>query len=59
MLKRGYQGTFHHFSPQHTSRYVSEFSGRHKLREADTIDQMTAMVLGMNGKRLRYQDLVA
>ena len=58
MLKRGYQGTFHHFSEKHTDRYVTEFAGRHNDRDADTLDQMTAIVRGMAGKRLRYEDLV-
>ena len=29
------------------------------VRTADTIDQMIAMVRGMDGKRLRYRDLVS
>ena len=58
MLKRAHKGTFHHFSPKHTQRYVTEFSGRHNIREGDTIDQMGALVKGMVGKRLRYRDLV-
>ena len=58
MLKRGYCGTFHHFSEKHTDRYVNEFAGRHNDRNADTLDQMTAIVRGMAGKRLRYEDLV-
>ena len=40
MLKRGYQGTYHKMSPKHLERYINEFSGRHNVREADTIDQM-------------------
>ena len=59
MLKRGYVGTYHRMSPKHLHRYVGEFSGRHNVRTADTIDQMVAMVRGMDGKRLRYQDLIA
>ena len=59
MLKRGYVGTYHKMSPKHLHRYVDEFSGRHNIRKADTIDQMAAMVRGMDGKRLRYQDLVS
>lgn len=58
-LKRGYNGTYHHFSPKHLQRYVNEFAGRHNDRPLDTEDQMTAMVRGMDGKRLRYADLVA
>ena len=59
MLKRGYHGTYHHMSPKHLDRYVSEFAGRHNDRESDTIDQMTNMAQGMVGKRLRYKDLIA
>lgn len=59
MMKRGYQGTYHKMSPKHLDRYVSEFSGRHNVRDADTIDQMTGVVSGMAGKRLRYADLIA
>ena len=28
------------------------------MREHDTIDQMGAVVLGMDGKRLRYDELI-
>ena len=59
MLKRGYYGTYHRMSPKHLHRYVMEFSGRHNIRTEDTIDQITDMVRGMDGKRLRYQDLIA
>ena len=59
MLKRGYVGTYHRMSPKHLHRYVDEFAGRHNVRTADTIDQMVAMVRGMDGKRLRYKDLIA
>ena len=58
MLKRGYQGTFHHFSEKHCDRYVTEFAGRHNDREADTLDQMIHIAAGMAGKRLRYSELV-
>lgn len=58
MLKRGYQGTYHHMSEKHLDRYVSEFTGRHNDRKADTIDQMKAMAHSMDGKRLRYRDLI-
>ena len=59
MLKRGYHGTFHHFSAKHIDRYVSEFSGRHNVRESDTVDQMRNIVAGMVGKRLMYRDLIS
>ena len=59
MLKRGYIGTFHKMSPKHLDKYVTEFSERHNVRDADTIAQMESVVVGMNGKRLRYADLTA
>ena len=58
MLKRGYYGTYHWMSRKHLQRYVNEFSGRHNLRPLDTIEQMRTTVAGMEGKRLRYCDLV-
>ena len=59
MLKRGYQGTYHHMSPKHLVRYVDEFSGRHNIREDDTEEQMAHVAKRMVGRRLKYQDLVA
>ena len=59
MLKRGYYGTYHQWSPKHLSRYVDEFAGRHNARPLDTTDQMRAIVRGLVGKRLRYDELVA
>ena len=57
MLKRGYQGTFHHFSAKHLQRYVTEFACRHNDRDSDTIVMMTHLVAGMVGKRLTYKAL--
>ena len=59
LFKRGYHGTFHHVSPKHLDRYIGEFEGRHNVRPLDTADQMRAMLRGMEGKRLRYADLIA
>lgn len=58
-IRRGYHGTYHHFSEKHLDRYIAEFAGRHNNRAADTLDQMAATVAGMIGKRLRYADLIA
>ena len=58
ILKRGYYGTFREFSSKHLDRYVQEFSGHHNLREQDTIDMLGAVVLGMDGKRLKYDELI-
>ncbi len=59
VLKRAYHGTYHHLSKKHLNRYVTQFAGKHNLRDHDTIDQMAMVVQGMVGKRLRYKDLVA
>lgn len=54
-FKRGYYGTYHRMSPKHLHQYLTEFTGRHNVREQDTIDQMLAIV----GKRLLCRELVA
>ena len=59
ILKRGYKGTYHQMSPKHIARYVIEFAGRHNVRDFDTLAQMTMLAKGLDGKRLRYDDLVA
>ena len=59
MLKRAHKGTFHKLSPKHLDRYVQEFAGRHNIREQDTINQLESISKGMNGKRLRYRQLIA
>ena len=56
MLKRAHKGTFHKISPKHLDRYVTEFAGRHNIRNADTIDQMRHIVVGMGNKRLMYKE---
>ena len=58
-MKRAHKGTFHKLSPKHLDRYVQEFAGRHNLRERDTIDIMGEFVNGMDGKRLKYTQLIA
>ena len=57
VLKRGYMGTYHWMSGKHLPLYVSEFSGRHNDRPADTVVQIRRIIAGMTGKRLRYRDL--
>ena len=58
MLKRGYNGVFHHFSEKHLLRYADEFEGRRNLRPLTTIDKITTMNRGNEGNRLPYQTLV-
>ena len=45
-------------SVKHLGRYVDEFAGRHNQRHADTLDRMGAMVRGLEGKQLRWRELV-
>ena len=59
MLKRAHKGTYHKMSAKHLQRYVDEFSGRHGIRERDTLDQMQTVVAGMVGKRLMFRELIA
>ena len=59
MLKRAHKGVYHKFSVKHLQRYVTEFAGRHNIREQDTLAQMTTLATGMAGKRLTYASLIA
>jgi transposase-like protein len=68
ILKRGIIGTFHHVSPQHLQRYVTEFDFRYNNRETKTkidgkwmktglndTERADALLAGVKGKRLTYQ----
>ena len=46
-LKRGYKGTYHKMSHKHLSRYITEFAGRHNLRDYDTLVQMEMLATGL------------
>ena len=60
MLKRARkEGAFHKMNPKHLSRYVAEFQAKHNLRDLDTLDIMGAVVVGMDGKLLKYDTLTA
>ena len=59
MLKRAHAGTFHKISPKHLQRYVSEFAGKHNIRESDTLVQMRDTVARLVGRNLLYRDLIA
>ena len=59
MVRRGYDGTFHHISEEHLHRYINEFARRHNVRELDTVDMMGEVAGGMFGQRRMYQDLIS
>ena len=59
LLKRGYYGTYHRMSRKHLPRFLNEFAGRQNDRQIDTMEQMQEMAKGMEGKRLKYQDLIS
>ena len=59
MFERGYHGTFHKLSPKHLQRYISEFAGKHNIRDLDTITQMRNTVAWLVGRNLLYRDLIA
>ncbi|MDE2689511.1 MAG: IS1595 family transposase [Acidobacteriota bacterium] len=58
-LKRSYIGVHHWWSRKHLRRHVEAAAGRHNLRRLPALDRMAATWRGMEGKRLRYRDLVA
>ena len=58
MLKRGHMGVYHQMSPKHLQRYIDEYVGRHNARPLDTIKQIEVTFKGMNGKRLKYKELI-
>ena len=59
MLKRAHKGTFHKISPKHLQRYVSEFAGKHNIRQSGTLAQMRDTVARLVGHNLLYRDLIA
>ena len=61
VLKRGYNGTFHHFSVKHLQRYVDEFTFRlnEGSCEIDTIDRIKSVCAESTGKRLTYKSLIS
>ena len=58
LLKRGYIGTFHHFSFKHLGRYVNEFAGRQNAGR-DTMACLDVIARGMIGRRLTYRSLTS
>ncbi len=57
LLKRGYYGTFHHFSREHALRYANEFATRLNQSNCDTEDVLAITVKNSVGKNLPYKVL--
>ena len=53
-----YHGTHHKMSPKHLHRYAAEVEGRFNSRDLSTVEWMEELARGMEGKRLRYKDLI-
>lgn len=61
VMKRGLHGVYHHASPKHLHRYVSEFAFR--LNDGDvsrhTLDRLASLFGAAIGRRLTYKELIA
>ena len=58
LLKRGYIGTFHHFTWKHLHRYLDEFSARFNLSGLHGGQRLDATLGASSGIRLTYSDLI-
>lgn len=58
LLKRGYHGTFHHYSHKHALRYINEFVARNNNKGCNTLDVLAITVKNSNGKFLPYKELI-
>lgn len=61
VLKRGYHGTFHHFSKKHIDLYVNELTLRlNQVNcQIDTFDRMKSFVSGSVDKHVSYKESVS
>ena len=57
LIKRGYHGTFHHWSDKHMHRYVNEFAYRVSAGPGSGWEEIRMTVANMVGKRLTYEQL--
>lgn len=58
LLKRGYNGIYHHMSPRHLHRYINEFSFRHNTAKAGTMAFIDMTIEKMINRRLTYKELI-
>ena len=61
VIKRGYNGVYHQWTPKHMARYINEFTFR--LNEGNvrihTMRRIDSLIDGAVGKRLTYRRLIA
>jgi transposase-like protein len=58
LLKRGVNGTFHHISKKHLSRYCNEFSFRWDNRKVTDGERTENAIHGFVGKRLMLKEVM-
>lgn len=66
-IKRAHVGVFHYWSKKHLFRYIREFSFKENMRGIPAFDTLAkcginvirAHVVGMEGRRLTYKNLIA
>ncbi len=58
LLKRGYYGTFHHFSEKHIQRYIDEFAEWQNTMMMRPIERFGHFIRLTVGKRFTYSELI-
>jgi transposase-like protein len=56
IFKRGMTGVYQHCSADHLKRYLAEFDFRYNERKVTDSERTTAVLKGIQGKRLTYRD---
>ena len=49
----------HHVSPKHLNKYCDEFAFRYNTRKVSETKRFEIAVGAVNGKRIKYEELVA
>jgi hypothetical protein len=57
-LKRSIDGTYHHVSVEHLSRYLAEFYYSYSTRHMDDSSRMRIVLGRAGGRRLTYRPLI-
>ena len=58
LLKRGYNGVFHHFTWKHLHRYLAEFETRWNMGKIDGDGRLDSVLKAISGHRLTYERLI-